>query len=89
MKAASKEAALIICVRGWNYFFGASLRTSTMKSQNLATLGTYTLSSGEWGEQRVGPHETISQLGYLAPSMPHSSPAWIAMTAGSLPYSFL
>src|ERR1035437_8271827 len=41
-------------------------------------------SSGEWTPNKVGPNEIISISGYFSLIIPHSKPAWIALTSGSL-----
>ena len=45
------------------YFLGVFFSTSTKKSQNMPTVLMFTFSSGEWGEQMVGPNEIMSRLG--------------------------
>ena len=62
-------------------------RTAFRKFQHFSTEGMFTLSSGECGLMIVGPHETLSRRGYAPLSIPHSRPAWMAITAGSFPYS--
>ena len=47
----------------------------------------HTCSSGECAPVIVGPYETASMPGTFSPIMPHSRPAWMAATFGSLPNS--
>ena len=62
-----------------HYFSGTFFRTSFRYSQVRPTEAMFTRSSGECGYLTVGPTETISQFGYLAPSRAHSRPPWVAM----------
>ena len=66
-------------------FSGMFFKVSTRKSQKGCTLSIRRASSGECGCTKVGPKLTISQFGYFEPRMPHSKPAWMTMTLGSLP----
>ena len=46
-------------------------------------------SRGVWMSARSGPKDTASSSGILADRMPHSNPAWMVSTLGSLPYCSL
>ena len=68
---------------------GAFFNMARRKFQNFSTESIWIFSSGECTPSSVGPKETISIPGIRSPMIPHSSPAWIAFTSGSLPKSDL
>ena len=59
--------------------------TAVTNFQAFSTVSILTLSSGECGCTMVGPMDTISQFGYLAPMIAHSRPPCVAVILSSFP----
>jgi len=55
-------------------------KISRSRSQNFWVVAISNLSSGEWAPLMVGPKEIISKCGKASRKIPHSNPAWMALT---------